>query len=292
MSFLTGAGMRTLIASFVAVMALIAVPSVGGGVAPSVGGGVAPPPRTPSRRAERVRYRPVGCVRSGPELVYRHGARRRQVALSFDDGPSPLTQRFVEMLKANHAVATFFMVGDQLSVRYRGDLQTELRDGDALGDHTWNHPNLLSVGGTRGQLQRTIEAIRGLSGYTPCVFRPPYGAYDAAVVRTAGSLGLATILWEVDPSDYALPGVRAIEQRVLAQVRLGSIVLSHDGGGPRTQTLQAYPEIIKGLRARGYRFVTVPQLLGFRSVYRRCLKECGEAAIAGPPPAGAIVERG
>lgn len=196
------------------------------------------------------------------------------------------------MLSANHAVATFFMIGEQLSGAYRRTLLTELRNGDALGDHTWTHPDLVTAGGVRSQLQRTLLAIRGLSGYTPCVFRPPYGDYDTEVIRTARSLGLATILWEVDPSDWALPGVGTIEQRVLGHVMPGSIVLSHDGGGPRLQTLQAYPHIIAALRARGYSFVTVPQLLGFRTVYRRCRSQCGEAAIPGPLPPGAILEDG
>jgi len=214
-----------------------------------------------------VRYRPVGCQLRGPAVAYTHGPRQREVALSFDDGPSPFTARFVDMLRANNAVATFFMIGEQLGPGYRQTLLSELRDGDALGDHTWSHPDLVRAGGVRSQLQRTLQAIQRLSGYTPCVFRPPYGDYNASVLASARSLGLATITWDVDPSDYTLPGVAAIEQRVLAQVRPGSIVLSHDGGGPRGQTLAAYPYIIRALRARGYRFVTVPQLLGFRTVY-------------------------
>jgi peptidoglycan/xylan/chitin deacetylase (PgdA/CDA1 family) len=237
-----------------------------------------------------VRYRPVGCVRRGPAVAYTHGPRRKEVALSFDDGPFALTPDFVRMLKANHAVATFFMIGEQVTSRYRATLREELRDGDALGDHTFTHPDLVLSGGVRSQLQRTLQAIRGLGGYTPCVFRPPYGAYDSSVVRTAASLRLATILWEVDPSDYTLPGVSAIRQRVLAQVMPGSIVLSHDGGGPRGQTLAAYPGIVAALRARGYRFVTVPQLLGFRTIYRRCRRDCEGAAIAGRPPPGSIIE--
>jgi peptidoglycan/xylan/chitin deacetylase (PgdA/CDA1 family) len=111
-------------------------------------------------------------------------------------------------------------------------------------------------------------------------------------VQTAKSLGLATVLWDVDPSDYALPGVSAIVQRVLAQVTPGSIIISHDGGGPRAQTLAAYPLIIRALRARGYRFLTVPELLGFHTVYRRCVRECDDAAIAAQPPPGSIIEPG
>ncbi len=240
--------------------------------------------------AGRVRYRPVGCVRSGPAVAYTHGPDRKVVALSFDDGPNPLTPRFVKMLKANGAVATFFMIGRQLTSGYGSTLHAELRDGDALGDHTWGHPDLLLSGDVRSQLTRTLQRIRGLSGYTPCVFRPPYGDYDASVLQTAKSLGLATILWDVDPSDYTLPGATAIVQRVLAQIRRGSITLSHDGGGPRGQTLAAYPPIIRALRLRGYRFETVPQLLGFRTIYRRCVRDCEDAAIIGQPPPGSIIQ--
>jgi peptidoglycan/xylan/chitin deacetylase (PgdA/CDA1 family) len=214
------------------------------------------------------------------------------VALTFDDGPSVYTRRFVQMLRAQHAVATFFMIGEQLSSGYHGILREELRNGDALGDHTWTHPNLVTSGGAQSQLQRTKSAIASLSGYTPCVFRPPYGAWDGSVLRAARSLGLDTITWDVDPADYTRPGVGAIEQRVLAQVQPGSIVLSHDGGGPRAQTLAAYPHIIAALRARGYRFVTVPQLLGLRTIYKRCKRDCEEAAISGSPPPRSIVRAG
>lgn len=238
-----------------------------------------------------LRYRPVGCTASGPLEARTEGPRRREVALTFDDGPSLYTRRFVQMLRANGAVATFFMIGEQLG-GYSATLREELRDGDALGDHTWTHPNLVTAGGVEGQLLRTKNAIAAMSGYTPCVFRPPYGAYDGSVLRTARALGLATITWDVDPSDYALPGVGAIEQRVLAQTQLGSIVISHDGGGPRTQTLAAYPRIIAALRARGYSFVTVPQLLGMSTIYERCRHDCGEAEIEGRPPRGSIVRAG
>jgi len=249
-----------------------------------------PAAHTPA--ALTVRYRPIGCVRTGPAVAYTHGPRRKEVALSFDDGPFPLTPSFVRMLRANRAVTTFFMIGEQVTDRYQAALQEELRNGDALGDHTYTHPDLVTAGGVAGQLQRTIQAIRGLSGYTPCVFRPPYGDYNSSVLQTAASLGLATIMWEVDPSDYTLPGVAAIEQRVLAQVRPGAIVLSHDGGGPRAQTLAAYPDIIRTLRARGYRFVTVPELLGFHTIYSKCVRDCENAAITGRPPAGSIIKPG
>jgi peptidoglycan-N-acetylglucosamine deacetylase len=236
-------------------------------------------------------YRISGC-RSGGALAYTHGPARREVAIGFDDGPAPDTAAFVSMLERSHAQATFFMIGEQLSAVYKPTLLRELRDGDVLGDHTFTHPDLVTSREVRAQLQKTIAAIRSLSGYTPCVFRPPYGDYDSSVIRTARSLGLATVLWDVDPADYTLPGAGAIEQRVLAQVQPGSIIISHDGGGPRQQTLAAYPAIIAALRARGYRIVTIPQLLGFRPTYVPCVKLCqGIGVPRAQLPRDAIVER-
>lgn len=248
--------------------------------------------KSPKGAESPLRYRPVGCRVTGGEVAHFQGPNRREVALSFDDGPFPLTSRFVRMLRANGAVATFFMIGEQVNPSYRATLREELRNGDALGDHTWTHPDLLESDEVFSQLKGTREVIRRETGYMPCVFRPPYGDYDGSVIHTARSLGLATILWDVDPSDYTLPGVAAIEQRVLAQVRPGSIILSHDGGGPRQETLAAYPYIIRKLRERGYRFVTVPQLLGFKTVYRPCRLRCEGAAITGRPPRGSIIEAG
>jgi peptidoglycan/xylan/chitin deacetylase (PgdA/CDA1 family) len=260
----------------------------------AAGGSAGSGGKTQGEPPPALRYRPVGCVAAGPREARTHGPRRREVALTFDDGPSVYTRRFVQMLRAQKAVATFFMIGEQIDSGYRSILHEELRDGDALGDHTWTHPNLtgLSAGAVRSQLASTKARIVAVSGYAPCVFRPPYGSYDATVVSVARSLGLDTVTWDVDPADYTLPGSGAIEQRVLSQTQRGSVILSHDGGGPRLQTLDAYPRIIAALRARGYRFVTVPQLLGLRGVYRRCRRDCEEAAIEGAPPRGAIVRPG
>jgi peptidoglycan/xylan/chitin deacetylase (PgdA/CDA1 family) len=248
----------------------------------------AQPPAVP---APAPLLRIVGC-RARTAAAYRGGPHVREVALGFDDGPAADTGAFVSMLERAHASATFFMIGAQLQGGYRSLLLRELRDGDVLGDHTFNHPDLTLSGNVAGQLRWTLAAIRQLSGYTPCVFRPPYGAYNASVVRTAASLGLATVLWNDDPRDWALPGTGSIVRQVLAQVQPGSIVISHDGGGPRGQTLAAYPAIIAGLRARGYRIVTIPQLLGFRPVYRPCVKLC--AGLGQPRralPRDAIIER-
>jgi peptidoglycan/xylan/chitin deacetylase (PgdA/CDA1 family) len=263
---------------------------------PSEKPAVSPPSETPttpslSPSPRTTLYRISGCVSHG-ETGYRGGPPRREVAIGFDDGPAPDTPAFVRMLERSHAQATFFMIGEDVSAGYRSTMLRELRDGDVLGDHTFTHPDLLTTGDVRAQLQRTIGVIRSLTGYTPCVFRPPYGDYDQSVVQSARSLGLATVLWNVDPSDYTQPGSGAIEQRVLAQVRPGSIIISHDGGGPRGQTLAAYPGILAALRSRGYRIVTIPMLLGFHPTYVPCVKLCdGIGVPRARLPRGAVIRR-
>jgi peptidoglycan/xylan/chitin deacetylase (PgdA/CDA1 family) len=196
------------------------------------------------------------------------------------------------MLERARARATFFLIGRQVVPGYRATLRRELADGDVLGDHSFSHPNLTASADVRGQLADTIAAIRALTGYTPCVFRPPYGAYDGAVLRAARSLGLATVMWNVDPTDWARPGTAAIIRRVLAQVQRGSIIISHDGGGPRGETLAAYPSIITALRRRGFRIVTIPELLGFRPVYVPCIRLCYGIGVArSAVPRDAIILR-
>jgi peptidoglycan-N-acetylglucosamine deacetylase len=235
-------------------------------------------------------YRIVGCRSSGT-IAYSHGPHRYEVAIGFDDGPDQDTPSFVTMLARNHATATFFLIGDQITPAYRPTMRRELREGDVIGDHTYTHPYLTRTGEVHAQLQRTIAAIYAQTGYTPCVFRPPYGAYDSSVLQTARSLGLATIMWNVDPSDYAQPGTATIVHRVLSEVQPGSIVISHDGGGPRGQTLAAYPQIIAALRRRGFGIVTIPQLLGFHPVYEPCVRLCdGLGVPRGKVPHEAIIQ--
>lgn len=236
-------------------------------------------------------YRIVGCRSHGSSL-YRSGPSRREVAIGFDDGPYPDTPAFVRMLERSHATATFFMIGRQIDPAYRETMLHELRAGDVLGDHTWDHPDMTRVRDPRGELESTLAAIRAQTGYTPCVFRPPYGDVNSRIVHLASSMGMATVGWDVDPSDYTQPGTAAIVNRVLAQVRPGAILISHDGGGPRGQTLAAYPRIIAALHRRGYRVVTIPQLLGFRPVYEPCVKLCdGLGVPRGAVPRGAILQR-
>ena len=211
---------------------------------------------------------PAGCVASGAS--YRLDSRRRQkvVAISFDDGPSIYTPAMLATLKRHNAHATFFQVGNVMGGRSAVQRRI-LAEGNSIGDHSWSHP-VLSGGGAfaDSEISRTKARIVRQAGFTPCLFRAPYGAVSGNLISIARSHGMLTIQWDVDPTDWARPGAGAIASRVLAQTRPGSIILMHDGGGDRAQSVAAADTILKTLARRGYRVVTVEALLGLKSVYR------------------------
>jgi peptidoglycan/xylan/chitin deacetylase (PgdA/CDA1 family) len=112
-------------------------------------------------------------------------------------------------------------------------------------------------------LREGNAAIRRATGFTPCLFRPPYGSTSADLVSRANAQGMTSVLWSVDPLDWRTPGTGSIVSTVLRQASGGAIILSHDGGGPRSQTLAALPQIVRTLKGRGYKFVTLTDLLGY-----------------------------
>jgi peptidoglycan/xylan/chitin deacetylase (PgdA/CDA1 family) len=145
-----------------------------------------------------------------------------------------------------------------------------LADGDMIGNHTWTHPEMttLSPAQQTTELEQTNEAIHHATGFTPCLWRPPYGATSPALEALARGLGMNTIMWNIDPRDWALPGTSAIVATVLKEAQNGGITEMHFGGGPREETLQALPQIVSDLKARGYRFVNLVQMLGLREIWR------------------------
>jgi peptidoglycan/xylan/chitin deacetylase (PgdA/CDA1 family) len=187
-----------------------------------------------------------------------------EIALTFDDGPSPVfTPQVLSILQHYKVHATFFCVGEWVHL-YPGLVEQIFRADNAIGDHTWSHPDLtkLAAYAVRWQLSSASSAIQSAIGSPPTLFRPPYGATDAAVVNMASQLDLQQILWTIDTRDWARPGVNAIVDAVLSHATNGSIILMHDGGGDRSETVQALPLILSVLQQRGFTFVTVPQLLG------------------------------
>jgi peptidoglycan-N-acetylglucosamine deacetylase len=210
----------------------------------------------------------LGCgpnVRPASSVIWTGPAGSREVALTFDDGPSPdYTATILTTLERTHTPATFFLVGSNVQ-QYPSLVQREAGDGFTLGIHTWDHPDMtkLSRQQREWELAATAQAIHDVLGADYCLpfWRPPFGAYDDAVLTQARSLGLSTVTWDDDPQDWSDPGVNTIVNRVLSAVHPGAIILLHDGYRSRWQTAQALPLIIKGLKRRGYVLVTLPTLL-------------------------------
>ena len=191
---------------------------------------------------------------------------RRQVALTFDDGPGEGTAAVLDALAALHLLVTFFVIGQQVPERAHL-LARMAAEGHEVGVHAWEHPDLTQHPERAGEeIDRCAAAVREAAGRAPRLFRPPLGAWTAAVVETARARGLTTVLWDVNPHDYAGGGATAdgIAAKVLGTAHRGSIVLLHDGGPPesREPLLEALPRIAAGLRDGGLEPVTLPQLLG------------------------------
>lgn len=210
----------------------------------------------------RAEQRAINSVLAYTPAVTSGGSKGDEVALTFDDGPGPYTQRLVAALDRLRVRATFFAIGEQERYFSEGTI-AEIKSGDVVGDHTETHPMMatLSAHEQYEELFEQIARIELVGGPRPRLFRPPYGSFNATTFKELHHLHLLMVLWSVDTSDYTLPGVRAIVHSALAGAKPGAIILMHDGGGNREQTIAALPAIVKGLRKRGLHPVTVPQLL-------------------------------
>jgi peptidoglycan-N-acetylglucosamine deacetylase len=219
----------------------------------------------PDRRWAKLRLRavqPVGCAHGGPSPVFNGSRGRKRVALTFDDGPSAYTPKVLKILEREHAKGTFFEIGEQVPA-LASTSRSVIETGNELGDHSLHH----ETDPGSASMRETNRRIKKASGFEPCLFRPPGGALNSRVVGDAHALGMTTVVWDVDPRDWSTPGAGAIYSRVVGATRPGSIVVMHDGGGNRSQTVAALPKIIRTLRGRGYRFVTVTKLLGQRMIW-------------------------
>jgi peptidoglycan/xylan/chitin deacetylase (PgdA/CDA1 family) len=190
------------------------------------------------------------------------GAEHREIALTFDDGPGPYTPQVLAVLQREHVPATFFEVG--IEERYFNASTTEIAaDGDPIGDHTEIHAAMssLSPAKQRAQLLEEARAIERYGASFPRLFRPPYGLWNSATLALLHRYRMLMVLWTVDTNDYLRPGVNTIVDRAVDGAKPGSIILLHDAGGDRSQTIAALPKIIAALRRRHYQLVTVPRLL-------------------------------
>jgi len=204
---------------------------------------------------------PIACV-SRPGTIVAAGPHRPEVALTFDDGPNNRqTPAILDILDRFHAHATFFEEGRHVAGREELMRQI-LDDGDEIGNHSYHHPH--DPG--EAELRSTDAAIEAATGFEPCLFRPPYGLINAKVEAAARANRLELVLWTFDSADdhQSIPG--PIVDHTVKSASDGAIILMHDGGH-HPQTVEALEGVLEGLRARGFRFVTVTELLGGRMVY-------------------------
>jgi peptidoglycan-N-acetylglucosamine deacetylase len=208
-----------------------------------------------------------------PYVITRHGGADRKVALTFDDGPDPrYTPKILDALREAGVPATFFIVG--LNGELHPELmRREISEGHEIGNHTFTHPNISTISPTQFQLELTAtqRLLASAVGRHSLLFRPPY-AVDAEPetidqvrpIELAAARGYLVVGMQIDPDDWELPGVDNIVQRTVDEAERGegNIILLHDAGGDRSQTVEAIPGIVAALHSRGFQFVTVSDLLG------------------------------
>jgi peptidoglycan/xylan/chitin deacetylase (PgdA/CDA1 family) len=233
-------------------------------------------PKRPDNQAWRYWRTVIGVLAAGAVLLIGgltgHVTRAdnpscavvKCVALTFDDGPGPYTDRLLQILKDNDAKATFFLIGNKVAANPAG--AKRIADaGMQIGNHTWEHPNMTTIPpeDIAGQFSRANDAITAATGRTPALYRTAGGLSNDVVRQAGGRLGLAEILWDVIPFDWANDSNTAATRYLLmTQIKPGSVVLFHD---TYSSTVDLVYQFIPVLKANGYRLVTVSELLGPRA---------------------------
>lgn len=206
------------------------------------------------------------------------------IAMTFDDGPhASFTPRLLNMLAQRNIKATFFVVGTNVR-EYPHIVRRILAEGHELANHTWSHQALssLSPEKVREQLAKTHDAVREVAGYQMRIMRPPYGATNLRVKQQCfAEFGYPTILWSVDPLDWKRPGAGVVANRIISATHPGAIILAHD---IHSATIDAMPQTLDTLLAKGYKFVTVSQLLNMAASNPAVAQAPVTASDAPPQP--------
>ena len=183
------------------------------------------------------------------------------VSMTFDDGPHPkLTPRLLDLLKERGIKATFFVIGKCVA-EYPDIAKRIVDEGHEIANHTWNHPQLpkLSPTAFAAEITQTNEAIKQATGILPVTMRPPYGAINAGITKRLNEeYGLSVILWSVDPQDWKIRKADHVSSHIIKNAAPGAIILAHD---IHASTIDAMPAALDALQAKGYKFVTVSELI-------------------------------
>jgi len=202
------------------------------------------------------------------------------IAITFDDGPHAVhTPKLLDMLKQRGLKATFYVVG-QCAAEYPDIMKRIAAEGHEIGNHSWNHVALNSVGADslRKQMENTNAAIEKSTGLRPATMRPPYGATSARLNKLFNEeYGMKVILWSVDPLDWKNRNAATVSSRIIQNTHPGAIILAHD---IHATTVAAMPEVFDTLTAKGYKFVTVSELLAMDRPVQLVKKETPAATPA------------
>jgi peptidoglycan/xylan/chitin deacetylase (PgdA/CDA1 family) len=212
-----------------------------------------PPPQARLARAHHGRRSRRGGIEQPVERI-RDG--RKGIALTIDDGPSPeYTPQVLQLLERYRVTATFSMIGLEVAA-YPALVREVAAAGHTIANHTWSHQNLayLPLALIADQGDRANAALHQATGHVPSLFRAPYGAWSPAVLEYCARAGMTPLDWSVDPRDWSRPGVPAIVRTIMGNTRTGSIILEHDGGGNRSQTVAALKIVLPRLLDAGYHF--------------------------------------
>jgi peptidoglycan/xylan/chitin deacetylase (PgdA/CDA1 family) len=199
-------------------------------------------------------------ARQGPDdrpMFYIHDGPKA-IALTIDDGPSRVyTPQILRLLEKYRVIATFSMIGIEVDA-HPGVARDVAAAGHVIANHTWTHPDLalLRPAAVADQMNRATGAIHKVTGRVPTLFRAPYGAWSPAVFRYCAQTKMTPVDWSVDPRDWSRPGVASIVGNIMDNTRTGSIILEHDGGGDRSETVAALKIVLPRLLAAGYHFRT------------------------------------
>ena len=217
-----------------------------------------PPAGEPARAVSAPANVPPGAPQITFNSVHVEGP---YLAITFDDGPNAtLTPKLLDLLAARRMKATFFIVGEN-AAEYPEIVKRAAREGHEIANHSWSHPNLGKMGdeAVRRELQKTDDAIKNAIGTRPTLMRPPYGSITARQKAWIHeTFGYRIIIWDVDPLDWKRPGPSVVTHRIVSEARAGSIILAHD---IHPATIEAMPATFDQLAAKGFKFVTVSELL-------------------------------
>lgn len=196
-------------------------------------------------------------------IIWDINTKEKIVALTFDDGPhKKYTSEILDLLKQYDAKGTFFIVGEQAEKNPEVILRM-FEEGHELANHTYSHPYSKNVSKIMEEIKKTNDIIFSITGNIPTLFRPVEGQYTDAMVEEISKSGFKVVMWSwhQDTEDWRNPGVQRIVNIVLKGTKEGDVILFHDGGGNRTQTVKALEKILPELQNQGYRFVTIKDLL-------------------------------